>query len=270
MGDKPVNFVTWRRCLRYCNWLHNNKPVGSQSSLTTEDGAYVLSGNTGPLPTRKIAARYFLPNENEWYKAAYYKGNGINSNYWNYATQNDDIPLPVCADIVGNGDPACVPTPTPTSTPTETPTPTPTTTPTPTETPTPTPTAIIDITTVETMHFNGSGNLEWDIADPYGTAGQSPYGWDLIVCDNVSITATTESPFVINIISRDIYNSLEKGGLYYFDETYPGYEWLFVQSNTEITPFDYEAFQFDITEFQTQQPIPSGNKFTIRRGGLNG
>ena len=31
-------------------------------------------------------AYYFLPNEDEWYKAAYHKNDGVTANYWDYAT----------------------------------------------------------------------------------------------------------------------------------------------------------------------------------------
>ena len=32
--------------------------------------------------TRNAGATYFIPSENEWYKAAYYKGGGTNGGYW--------------------------------------------------------------------------------------------------------------------------------------------------------------------------------------------
>jgi len=33
-----------------------------------------------------------MPLENEWYKAAYYKGGSTNAGYWTYATQSDTAP----------------------------------------------------------------------------------------------------------------------------------------------------------------------------------
>lgn len=44
MGNKPVVFVTWFDCARYCNWLSNNKPSGPQGLASTEDGSYYLNG----------------------------------------------------------------------------------------------------------------------------------------------------------------------------------------------------------------------------------
>lgn len=104
MGNKPVNYVTWFDCARYCNWLHNNKPSGSQNSSTTEDGAYTLNGaTTGNAVPSNNDAKYHLPTENEWYKAAYYKGGGTNAGYWTYATQSNTAPTCVTADVNGNG-----------------------------------------------------------------------------------------------------------------------------------------------------------------------
>ena len=66
----PVSHVSFLDALRFCNWLHNGRPVGKQDSSSTEDGAYTIEGPVvGP---RKAGAKYSLPSENEWYKAAYY------------------------------------------------------------------------------------------------------------------------------------------------------------------------------------------------------
>jgi len=103
-GNKPFTNINWFTCARYCNWLHNGKPTGAQNSSTTEDGAYLLNGaTTGNAIAKKAGAKYFLPTENEWYKAAYYKGGGTNRGYWRYATQSNDYPRAILADVNGNG-----------------------------------------------------------------------------------------------------------------------------------------------------------------------
>ena len=143
--NKPVRAISWFDAARYSNWLHNNKPSGDQDSTTTEDGAYTLNGAiSGNSIVKNIGAKYYIPTEDEWYKAAYYKGGSSDAGYWKYATQSNSDPTCICANDIGDGIPCGEPTPTPTVTPTysETPTPTPTITPTPaaTRTPTPTPT----------------------------------------------------------------------------------------------------------------------------------
>lgn len=99
MGNKPVNFVSWFNCARFCNWLHNNKPNGDQDSTTTENGSYDMSL---AAPTRTNNATIFIPDENEWYKAAYYKGGSTNAGYWSYATQSNTTPN--CVSITNTGD----------------------------------------------------------------------------------------------------------------------------------------------------------------------
>ena len=96
MGNKPVNYVSWYDALRFANWMHNGKGVGS-----TEDGAYLMS--EGAAVVRKTGALVFLPTADEWHKAAYYKGGGTNAGYWEYATQSNAVPAAVTADASGNG-----------------------------------------------------------------------------------------------------------------------------------------------------------------------
>ena len=102
MGDKPVNFVNWLACARYCNWLHNGRPTGSQNASTTENGAYAISGTSA---TKISGASYWIPTENEWYKAAYFSiaKNGGLGGYWKYATQSDADPTPVSSNPTGDG-----------------------------------------------------------------------------------------------------------------------------------------------------------------------
>jgi len=143
MGYKPVNWVSWYSSVRFCNWLHNDRPSGYQDDSTTEDGAYYIRGSVDGMILKKNHAKYWIPNLDEWFKAAYYKGNGIDNGYWNYATQYNDSILCVPLSPNRNG-PYCyynednVCTPTFTTTPTVTPTITPTVTQTATQTLTPT------------------------------------------------------------------------------------------------------------------------------------
>jgi formylglycine-generating enzyme required for sulfatase activity len=103
-SSRPITYVSWFDAARFTNWLSNGQPSGHQTSLTTEDGTYrlipqqeamkvapprqAINPNSGKPPS------YFLPAEDEWYKAAYYSpeldhGNG---GYYLYATQSNTAP----------------------------------------------------------------------------------------------------------------------------------------------------------------------------------
>ena len=78
--DRPITLVSWFDAARFANWMSNGQPAGAQNTTTTEDGAYTLlppfdhvgfvknaiNPNTGRPPV------WWIPSENEWYKAAYY------------------------------------------------------------------------------------------------------------------------------------------------------------------------------------------------------
>jgi autotransporter-associated beta strand protein len=90
-ANLPVNWDSWGDAARFCNWLENGQPTGAEGSGTTETGSYTLNGAVTTaqlfLVTRDAGAKYFIPSENEWYKAAYYKGGSTNAGYWYYPTQ---------------------------------------------------------------------------------------------------------------------------------------------------------------------------------------
>src|SRR6185503_11673571 len=76
----------------FANWLHNGQPTGAQGSGTTEGGAYHDVGNQ-TLFGRNAGARFFIPTEDEWYKAAYHDKNaGLAAIYFDYPTGADLAP----------------------------------------------------------------------------------------------------------------------------------------------------------------------------------
>jgi formylglycine-generating enzyme required for sulfatase activity len=75
-------------------------------SLLINNGSYIVADNELTAPVKLSAARYWIPTENEWYKAAYYDPakSGVGSpGYWAYPTRSDTMPSPVSADSDGNG-----------------------------------------------------------------------------------------------------------------------------------------------------------------------
>lgn len=102
--DRPITLVSWFDAARFANWMSNGQPAGLQSATTTEDGAYTLvppydhvgfsknalNPNTGRPPV------WWIPSEDEWYKAAYYNPtrNGGAGGYHFYPIQSplDNVP----------------------------------------------------------------------------------------------------------------------------------------------------------------------------------
>ena len=91
-GDNvPTNRVTWNEAAQFCNYLTS----GDKSK-----GAYLFSGdNANPgdflgidrdLAVSTYGTAFFIPTEDEWYKAAYYKPDG--SGYSLYANGLDTLP----------------------------------------------------------------------------------------------------------------------------------------------------------------------------------
>ena len=103
-ADRPVNYVSWGDAARFANWLDNGQPTGAQGLSTTEDGSYFLNGATSDAAfiavVRKPGATWVIPSEDEWYKAAYHKNDGVTGNYHDYPTSSDTVPAYV--DDSGN------------------------------------------------------------------------------------------------------------------------------------------------------------------------
>jgi len=83
-GDKPVILVSWFDAARFANWVNN----GATAGAPTETGAYTMANGVGV--SRNAGATWFLPTENQWYKAAYYDGTaGV---YYDYPTRSNTAP----------------------------------------------------------------------------------------------------------------------------------------------------------------------------------
>ena len=107
--NHPIVGVLYINALRFINWIHNKKPSGFQSRLTTEDGAYSILDDNDVLKsvatvTRNSWAECWLPNENEWYKAAYFRsGSSSATLYFDYAINGaSSAPSGTRYDVVGN------------------------------------------------------------------------------------------------------------------------------------------------------------------------
>ena len=98
--DKPATNVSWNKAARYVNWLNTREgfPVAYQFDTGGVNDNIALwdPGDPGYDVNnryRSSIAEYFLPSEDEWYKAAYYNG----SIYYDYATGSDTAPTAVAS-----------------------------------------------------------------------------------------------------------------------------------------------------------------------------
>jgi formylglycine-generating enzyme required for sulfatase activity len=85
--NKPVVYVSFLDAMRFTNWLHNGQGSGG-----TESGVYNVS--YGYSESRSASAKFWIPSEDEWYKAAYYDPNaaGGSGAYYDYPTSTDSTP----------------------------------------------------------------------------------------------------------------------------------------------------------------------------------
>jgi formylglycine-generating enzyme required for sulfatase activity len=108
-ANRPITYVSWWDSARFANWMANGQPTGIQTGTTTENGAYNVNGATSgnavaknaTNPNTSAAPTFFIPTENEWYKAAYYSPvlNSGSGGYYTYATQSNTDP----GNVVGSG-----------------------------------------------------------------------------------------------------------------------------------------------------------------------
>ncbi len=87
--NRPVNFVSFWDACRFANWLHNGQGGGD-----TETGAYTMTteGIANNTVTRNDGWKWALTSEDEWYKAAYHRNDGVTGNYFDYPTGSDTRP----------------------------------------------------------------------------------------------------------------------------------------------------------------------------------
>jgi len=95
-ANRPVNYVSWGDSARFANWMRNGQPTGVQNASTTEDGSYYINGATSSTALlavmRKVNATWVIPTEDEGYKSAYHKNDGVTGNYWDFPMSGNTEP----------------------------------------------------------------------------------------------------------------------------------------------------------------------------------
>jgi sulfatase modifying factor 1 len=97
-ANRPVNYVSFWDAARFANWFDNGQPTGPQGPGTTEGGAYHDVGNQ-TLFGRNAGATFFIPTEDEWYKAAYHNQSaGLAASYFDYPAGTNTAPINTLPD----------------------------------------------------------------------------------------------------------------------------------------------------------------------------
>ena len=98
-GNQPAANLNWYEAAAFVNFLNTSSGKTAAYDLSWSGTAWSMelwssdqawtAGGTNLY--RNKDAYYFLPSENEWYKAAYYKGGGTNAGYWLYPTASSSV-----------------------------------------------------------------------------------------------------------------------------------------------------------------------------------
>jgi len=100
-ANRPATGLSWNEAARFVNWLNTSRGHSAAYKFTTGGGNDDIAlwtstdeGYDAGNPFRNSKAHYFLPSEDEWYKAAYYDpaANSGAGGYWNFATGSDAAP----------------------------------------------------------------------------------------------------------------------------------------------------------------------------------
>jgi formylglycine-generating enzyme required for sulfatase activity len=104
-GDQPAANMTWYESAAFVNWLNVSKGFQPAYNLTWSGSTWSMAlwtiadaGYDANNLYRNSLAKYFLPSENEFYKAAYGKIDG--SGYYFYTTACDITPIAVTSGTV--------------------------------------------------------------------------------------------------------------------------------------------------------------------------
>jgi len=105
-ADAAVSGISWNNAARIINWMNLSKGFPPAYNYEYEPGQSRYAHNAPVLnwepddpgydesnPLRNSMAHYFLPTDDEWYKAAYFDPEL--EKYWDYPTGSDEAPTPV-------------------------------------------------------------------------------------------------------------------------------------------------------------------------------
>lgn len=102
-GNQPAANVSWYDAAAFVNWMNTSTGHHEAYDLSISTDGYdtrsmnlwgassqaSTGADSGTNAFRHKDAQYFLPSEDEWFKAAFHKNDGVTADYWQYATGSD-------------------------------------------------------------------------------------------------------------------------------------------------------------------------------------
>jgi len=88
-AQQPTNCVSWYEAAQFCNYLTSGNKYSGAYKFDIS-GNFLGIDRASSIST--YGTTYVIPTEDEWYKAAYHKNDGVTGNYWLYPTQSNDVP----------------------------------------------------------------------------------------------------------------------------------------------------------------------------------
>lgn len=104
-GNLPAANITWYEGAAFVNWLNTSAGRHPAYDLICSGGIWSMRlwssaeawQSGGENLYRHKDTFYFLPSEDEWYKAAFHKNDGVTANYWDYTTGGNSAPAAVAS-----------------------------------------------------------------------------------------------------------------------------------------------------------------------------
>ncbi len=98
-GDKPINYVSFYDAARFANWVMTGDTENGFYTFT-DTNTLANQGTHGPDQHNGMNW-VAIPDQDEWYKAAFHKNDGAAANYYLYPISSNDTPVVATATPTG-------------------------------------------------------------------------------------------------------------------------------------------------------------------------
>ena len=94
--NRPAAYISWYDAIRFANWITGGATESGSYTITEggpDSGTVIIPDAAERAAWAKSGKTYvLLPSEDEWYKAACHKNDGVTGNYWDYPNAGNKPP----------------------------------------------------------------------------------------------------------------------------------------------------------------------------------